>query len=226
MNLDYKKVFHVIIIPALLGIGFLFGHFSCNNNEGAITSIRLVPDTNKQKQIDSLKEHSNKLSDSLAVVNYQLNQVDSQRAVVSEKFQVRYKLVEIENSDELYKQNRVWLNPLSSPSASLRTLTGKRYEYDSLDNLSLAKKHVEYDFLKKDRALLLQNDSLKDSKIKLLTYSLSDANQIISLQGDQIHQLTSTPVPVVKGGHGWYVDVGGAIIFTLFGYGLRTITHK
>lgn len=227
MTIDYKKIFHVIIIPTLLVTGFIFGNiYSCNKTANQVERMIIIKkDSTDQVKIDSLQQLITQRDTELAVANYQIDQVENQRADVKEKYQVRYKLVEIENSDELYKQNRIWLNPFSSPSVTLRALTGKRYEFDSLDQVKLAQKHAEYDFMKEDNKLLTASGELKDSKIQKLEYSLSDQKLISKLQSDQIKKMESFPVPEAKS-RAWYIDAGIIIGSAALGYGIRTVTHK
>jgi hypothetical protein len=227
--IDWKKIccwallfFFLAGVWTFLAIK-IFSCNGCNKQEEAERSIVLIKDSTDQDKIDSLSNIIDHFNDSISVLNYQITEKESARNELQTKFEIRYKLIEIENSDELYKQNRIWLNPLASPSAELRSLIGKKYEFDSIDNLHLAQKHAEYDYLKKDRELLLANDSLKSSKIKFLEYSISDYQLTISFKDDQIKKLTSTPVPIIKGGHAWYVDAGMILGSFALGFATKTL---
>lgn len=214
---NISTILKYVLIAALMAGCFIFGKMSSCNKQPALESIRLVKDPADQKTIDTLKNDIGKLNDSVAVLNYQLDENANQQDEARVNYKVKETYIKIESSDKLYSQFRIWLS-------GNRPLTGKRYEVDSGDVMNGMLKKNDYDYCMKQNELLKDRLELQDKKIKTQDHVISDFTLENSLKDDQIMKLEAGQVQVVK--RKWYIDA--AIIIGSFaaGYGIRAAIHK
>ena len=192
-----------ILVYGLYRIASWMNHLSCGDSKTSQT-VYLHPDSTDQHKIDSLQfsREIKKRDDSIAVLNHIIIETEQTRSDIQTKYITRTKIIEITNSSELYSMNRYWLSPG-------RVVTGKTYPFDSLDMMSLAKKHAEYDYFKSDRDELLIEKSTYENKINLMSGKLDDQDKIISLKDDQIGKMVNIPIEqTIINKPGWYVYAG------------------
>jgi hypothetical protein len=212
-----STILKYVLIAVLMTGCFLFGRMSGCNQQPALESIRLVKDTSDQKIIDTLKLDKEKLQDSCAVMNYQLDENANKQDDTRVKYQVKETFIKAENSDKLYAEFRLWLS-------GNRPLTGKRYEVDSADILNGMLKKNDNAWLREENDLLNERCNILDKKTKFQERTISDDNLMLGLKDDQITKLEGGQVQVVK--RKWYVDAAIIIVSFTAGYGIRALTKK
>lgn len=203
MSLKTIWITRIIVVAVIIVLGWFFFFSpwsSCNKNDepqyetAKRDQAKELQITNYRLQIDSLHNVIRDLSrayDSLERSRHErLVYVKTQREIVGIK-SVTY---------ELYPQMRLWLS-------GNRVLTGKTFEFDSLDVLSMAKKKIEYDYLADDNKLL--EDEITNCKLQIANYKwqVSDYVSIINLKDEQIGKLESVPRVTVNS-RKWYIDAG------------------
>lgn len=199
------RIFIYIIVSLAVFISLILLFRSCagcGEDKTEIAESGFVffkKDSTDQIKIDSLSSLVDQRGDSIAVLNYRLDEIEKQRHEIIVTTRTKLVQVGIESADVLYKQNRFWL----SPGRPLN-LKSKLYQFDSLDQLSMAKKHIENEFLIEDNRLLTESVDVLTKKVSFLNYSLSDEKLIAKHKDDQIQKLESTPVQIVK--RKWYID--------------------
>ena len=212
-----STILKYVLIAVLMTGCFLFGRMSGCNKTPALESIRLVKDTNDQKEIESLKDSVQALHDSLIVTNRQLDENANERDDTRVKFKVKETFIKAESSDKLYASFRLWLS-------GNRPLTGKRYEFDSGDVMNGMVKKNDYEYALKDNELLKNRVDLLEKKTKFQEHTISDDHMIIDLKDDQIRKLEGGQVQTIK--RKWYLDAAIIIVSFAGGYGLRALTKK
>jgi hypothetical protein len=108
------------------------------------------------------------------------------------------------SSDLLYFKAWLWF-------AETRKLdrSQKIYEFDSAAVLSMVKKKNEYEYLKSDRKLLLDEKDNYEKQIANYKWEVSDLTQINQLKDEQIVKLENLPRVVLNTkSRPWYVDAG------------------
>ena len=189
-----NTILKIVLVVILMTGCFLFGKFSSCNKTPALESIRLVKDTSDQKIVDTLKHDKEKLQDSLAVVNYQREEMANKREETRVKYKVLETYVKAQSSDFLYTQFRLWLS-------NNRPLTGKRYEVDSGDVVCGMLKKNENEYLRYDNQTLDETVRLVEKKVKFLERTISDDNLMLSLKDDQIRKLETQTVELPVPSH-------------------------
>lgn len=182
----------------------------CNNDPEEFTVELAKRDSTAQHKIDSLLECINRVKASNDSLVKCFTEFEQSRHKILVEAKTESKIAELRPMGELYPQMRKWLS-------GSRPLNLINYPFDSLDVLSMAKKKIEYDWLKQDNGLLTDEVLNLNSQITNYKWQVSDLTKINQLKDEQLVKLESIPRTTINvNKRKWYTDamiITGSVAF-------------